>query len=102
MVDNKNIIYNGTRFVNDDGLIYKGGEANPDELETDEFLLREFDNKYFIEEISADRTELRLGTLPINSLVYQQEFKGLGSDNVVLIYDNDLNDTGENEFQIPT
>ena len=102
LVDNKNTIYNGTRFVNDDGLIYKGGEENPDELETDEFLLREFDNKYFIEEISADRTELRLGTLPINSLVYQQEFKGLGSDNVVLTYDNDLNDTGQNKFQIPT
>ena len=102
LVDNKNTIYNGTRFVNDDGLIYKGGEENPDELETDEFLLREFDNKYFIDEISADRTELRLGTLPIRSLVYQQEFKGLGSDNVVLTYNEELNDTGENQFQIPT
>ena len=100
LVDKENKIYNGTRFVNNNGLIYKGGEANPDELEKDEFLLRESDYKYYIDEISADRTELRLGTLPIRSLNYQTEFKGLGSDKIVLDYDKTLRDTGANTFQI--
>lgn len=100
LVDKENKIYNGTRFVNNNGLIYKGGETNPDELEKDEFLLREKDYKFYVDEISADRTELRLGTLPIRSLNYQTEFKGLGSDKIVLDYDKTLQDTGTNTFQI--
>ena len=63
LVDRENKIYNGTYFVSNKGLIYKGGETNPDELEKDEFLLREKDYKFYVDEISADRTEVRLATL---------------------------------------
>ena len=102
LVDRENKIYNGTYFVSNRGLIYKGGEANPDELEKDEFLLREKDYKFFIDEISADRTEVRLATLPIKSGRYNTEFKGLGSDEIVLDYNKTLQDTGDKIFQIPS
>jgi len=101
LVDRENKIYNGTYFVSNRGLIYKGGEANPDELEKDEFLLREKDYKFFIDEISADRTEVRLATLPIKSGRYNTEFKGLGSDEIVLDYNKTLQDTGDKIFEIP-
>ena len=102
LVDRENKIYNGTYFVSNRGLIYKGGEVNPDELEKDEFLLREKDYKFFIDEISADRTEVRLATLPIKSGRYNTEFKGLGSDEIVLDYNETLQDTGPNTFDIPS
>jgi hypothetical protein len=101
LVDRENKIYNGTFFVSNKGLIYKGGEANPDELEKDEFLLREKDYKFFVDEISADRTEVRLATLPIKSGRYNTEFKGLGSDEIVLDYNKTLQDTGDKIFEIP-
>ena len=50
LVDRENKIYNGTYFVSNRGLIYKGGETNPDELEKDEFLLREKDYKFYVDE----------------------------------------------------
>ena len=49
LVDRENKIYNGTYFVSNRGLIYKGGEANPDELEKDEFKVLEL-----LEEIIRD------------------------------------------------
>ena len=101
LVDRENKIYNGTYFVSNKGLIYKGGEANPDELEKDEFLLREKDYKFYVDEISADRTEVRLATLPIKSGRYNTEFKGLGSDEIVLDYNKTLQDTGDKIFEIP-
>ena len=102
LVDRDNRIYNGTYFVSNKGLIYKGGEVNPDELETDEFLLREKDYKFYVDEISADRTEVRLGTLPIKSGRYNTEFKGLGSDEIVLDYNETLQDIGDKLFEIPS
>jgi len=102
LVDNDNIIYNGTYFVSNKGLIYKGGEVNPDELETDEFLLREKDYKFYVDEISADRTEVRLATLPIKSQRYNTEFKGLGSDEIILDYNETLRDIGNKKFEIPS
>jgi len=102
LVDRENKIYNGTYFVSNKGLIYKGGEANPDKLETDDFLLREKDYKFYVDEISADRTEVRLATLPIKSGRYNTEFKGLGSDEIVLDYNETLQDTGTNTFDIPS
>ena len=102
LVDRENKIYNGTYFVSNRGLIYKGGETNPDELEKDEFLLREKDYKFYVDEISADRTEVRLATLPIKSGRYNTEFKGLGSDEIVLDYNKTLQDTGDKIFQIPS
>ena len=101
LVDRENKIYNGTYFVNNRGLIYKGGEINIDELEKDEFLLREKDYKFYVDEISADRTEVRLATLPIKSERYNTEFKGLGSDEIVLDYKETLEDTGDKMFEIP-
>lgn len=100
LVDRENKIYNGTYFVSNKGLIYKDGEANPDKLETDEFLLREKDYKFYVDEISADRTEVRLSTLPIKSGRYNTEFKGLGSDEIVLDYNETLKDTGDRVFKI--
>jgi len=102
LVDKENKIYNGTRFVSNKGLIYKGGEVNPDELEKDEFLLREKDYKFYVDEISADRTEVRLATLPIRSGRYNTEFKGLGSDEIVLDYNETLQDIGDKKFEIPS
>ena len=102
LVDRENKIYNGTYFVSNKGLIYKGGETNPDELEKDEFLLREKDYKFYVDEISADRTEVRLATLPIKSERYNTEFKGLGSDEIVLDYNETLQDTGDKIFEIPS
>jgi len=97
LVDRKNEIYNGDYFVNTNGLIYKGNEGDD---EVDENLLREFDYKFYIDEISADRTEVRLGTLPIKSQLYNTEFKGLGSDETILTYPNELQDVGTKIFQI--
>tara|TARA_Y100000385_G_scaffold13474_1_gene13639 strand:- start:6312 stop:7943 length:1632 start_codon:yes stop_codon:yes gene_type:complete len=102
LVDKENKIYNGTYFVSNKGLIYKGGEVNIDELEKDEFLLREKDYKFYVDEISADRTEVRLATLPIKSGRYNTEFKGLGSDEIVLDYKETLQDIGDKLFEIPS
>lgn len=102
LVDKTNTIYNGQYFVSQEGLIYKKGEINPDQLEKDEFLLTEKDYKYYIDEISSDRKELRLATYPYKSDKYKTEFKGLGSDDIVLTFGDNriIKQDGNKSFEI--
>ena len=74
LVDSNNEIYTGEYDVLIDGRIVKKG--------TDEEL-REMDYKYYIHEISNDKTEIRLTTLPINNEKYKKDFKGLGEQSLV-------------------
>lgn len=104
-----NKIWEGPTYVDDDGNILETSydeesETNvPTTLNEDNSnLLREVSLKYYIDEISSDRTEVRLLPFSIDDKIYNEEFKGIGKDKVVLTYDNELDilDNGNNEFRV--
>ena len=76
LVDGNKKIYTGEYDVLIDGNIVKSGK--PDEY------LEEIDYKYFVHQISNDKKEIRLATLPINNESYKAEFEGLGENKSVI------------------
>ena len=112
LLDKDNKPYDGPMFVDDDGNILKSDIQiiNDEEVVTQvtfskDILLREVSLKYYIDEISSDRTEIRLLPLSIDDKVYKQEFKGIGKEKIVITYDNTLtgpekSDSHQNKFRI--
>ena len=89
--DNSGVVYTGppsyTGFnekdywVNSDGVIFKGQEgdtASPEELD-----IREL--KYFVQEISPSRTEVRLAPLDIKLDKYKDDFANLYIDSATYV-----------------
>ena len=75
LVDSNKEIYTGEYDVLIDGRIV--------EKETGEEL-EELDYKYYVHQISNDKKEVRLTTLPINNETYKREFEGLGEQSTVV------------------
>ena len=75
LVDSDKEIYTSEYDVTIDGRILKDG--------TDEEL-EELEYKYFVHQISNDKKEIRLATLPINDEVYKREFEGLGEQESII------------------
>jgi len=97
LLDKDNKSYDGPMFIDDDGNILKSEIEIIDDEEVvkpvdydSDILLREVSLKYYIDEISSDRTELRLLPFSIDDKVYKQEFKGIGKEKIVITYDNTL------------
>ena len=84
LVDEQKKIYNGDFNVLIDGSIVKDDGSNE--------TLEEIDYKYFIHQISNDKQEVRLATLPINNLNYKKEFESLGDGKSVIYPANVGND----------
>ena len=104
-----NKVWEGPTYVDDDGNILETSYDEESETnipttrnEDNSNLLREVSLKYYIDEISSDRTEVRLLPFSIDDKIYNEEFKGIGKDKVVLTYDNELDilDNGNNEFRV--
>jgi len=104
-----NKVWEGPTYVDDDGNILETSYDEESETnipttrnEDNSNLLREVSLKYYIDEISSDRTEVRLLPFSIDDKIYNEEFKGIGKDKVVLTYDNELDilDDGNNEFRV--
>jgi hypothetical protein len=104
LVDDNNQIYTGEFDVLIDGRIVKQGTESE---------VRELDYKYYIEDISNNKKEIRLATLPIKNNRYKKEFSGLGEQSTVIYptleglgagtdvvkFDNPANNTS-NEFRL--
>ena len=75
LVDSNKEIYTGEYDVTIDGRILKEGTNKE---------LEELEYKYFVHQISNDKREIRLATLPINNEVYKREFEGLGEQESVI------------------
>lgn len=74
-------VYSGDHFVDTDGKIYAGTIRNPiiDEKSGKQIELLIQDDKYWIQEISPSRTEIRIRPNPaINDLDYYEQFRLLG------------------------
>ena len=67
----------GVFYVDDDGKVFQGEKPPADGSEPSELDVKEY--KFFIDEISADRTEVRLATQAINLDNYKDEFNKLYS-----------------------
>jgi len=65
----------GAFYVDEDGKVYEGEKPPTDGSEPSELDVKEY--KFFIDEISSDRTEVRLATQAINSDKYKDEFNNL-------------------------
>ena len=75
LVDSNKEIYTGEYDVTIDGRIVQQGTEKE---------LEELEYKYFVHQISNDKKEIRLATLPINNEVYKREFEGLGEQESVI------------------
>ena len=75
LVDSNKKIYTGEYDVTIDGRILKQGTQQE---------LKELDYKYFVHQISNNKKEIRLATLPINNERYKEEFDGLGENKSVI------------------
>ena len=62
----------GAFYVDEDGKVFQGEKPPVDGSEPSELDVKEY--KFFIDEISADRTEVRLATQAINLDNYKDEF----------------------------
>ena len=67
----------GAFYVDEDGKVFQGEKPPVDGSEPSELDVKEY--KFFIDEISADRTEVRLATQAINLDNYKDEFNSLYS-----------------------
>ncbi len=104
LLDKDNKPYDGPMFIDDDGNVLKSEIEiiNDEEVVkpvkySSKILLREVSLKYYIDEISSDRTELRLLPFSIDDKVYKQEFKGIGKEKIVITYDNTINAPAESD-----
>ena len=103
LLTQNNEVWEGPTWTDDDGNILQtiydeeaGTNAPALLLDDNTNLLQEVSLKYYIDEISSDRTEVRLLPFSIDDKIYKEEFKGIGKDKVVLTYDNKL-DTNTNQ-----
>ena len=88
-IDEDNDVWNGEITIDEYGTIFKSieNEETGENEQTGE-KLREVQYKYYIDEISSDRTEVRIAQLPIEEdTLYTEQFKGLSADGAVLRYD---------------
>ena len=104
LLDKDNKPYDGPMFIDDDGNVLKSEieiiddeEVVKPQIYNPKILLREVSLKYYIDEISSDRTELRLLPFSIDDKVYKQEFKGIGKEKIVITYDNTINGPAESD-----
>ena len=67
----------GAFYVDEDGKVFEGEKSPVDGSEPSELDVKEY--KFFIDEISADRKEVRLATQAINLYNYKDEFNRLYS-----------------------
>ena len=65
----------GLFYVDEDGKVYEGEKPPTDGSKPSELDVKEY--KFFIDDISADKTEVRLATQAINSDKYKDEFNNL-------------------------
>jgi hypothetical protein len=65
----------GAFYIDEDGKVFEGEKPPVDGSEPSELDVKEY--KFFIDEISADKTEIRLATQAINSDKYKDEFNNL-------------------------
>ena len=108
LLTQNNEVWEGPTYTDDDGNTLQTtydteSETNiPTTLNDDNSnLLREVSLKYYIDEISSDRTEVRLLPFSIDDKIYKEEFKGIGKDKVVITYDNKLDtDTNGKTFKV--
>ncbi|MBC8428541.1 PKD domain-containing protein [bacterium] len=88
----------GSFYVDEDGKVFQGERPPVDGTEPQELDVKEY--KFFIDEISADRTEIRLVTQAINLDRYKDEFYNLLSEGSVYVPDaNSL--YGKGKFPTP-
>jgi len=71
----------GAFYIDDEGKVYEGETSPTDGSEPNELDIREY--KFFIDEISADKKEVRLAPQSINSDKYKDEFNSLSDINGV-------------------
>ena len=76
LVDSNKKIYTGEYDVLIDGRIVKRDNPKSE--------LKELDYKYFVHQISNNKKEIRLATLPIDNERYKAEFEGLGENKSVI------------------
>ena len=108
LLTQNNEVWEGPTYTDDDGNTLQTtydteSETNlPTTLDKDNSnLLREVSLKYYIDEISSDRTEVRLLPFSIDDKIYKEEFKGIGKDKVVITYGNKLDtDTNGKTFKV--
>ena len=108
LLTQNNEVWEGPTYTDDDGNTLQTtydteSETNlPTTLDKDNSnLLREVSLKYYIDEISSDRTEVRLLPFSVDDKIYKEEFKGIGKDKVVITYDNKLDtDTNGKTFKV--
>jgi hypothetical protein len=87
----------GEFFVEDDGRVFVGTNRPTDGSEPTELDIKEY--KFFIDEISADRTEVRLATQVINLQKYKDEFFELSNTTNTYKSVIDVFGTGFGKFQ---
>jgi hypothetical protein len=87
----------GEFFVEDDGRVFVGTNRPTDGSEPTELDIKEY--KFFIDEISADRTEVRLATQVINLQKYKDEFFELSNTTNTYKSVIDAFGTGFGKFQ---
>jgi|LWDU01.1.fsa_nt_gi hypothetical protein len=75
LVDSNKKIYTGEYDVLIDGSIVEQGTEKE---------LEELDYKYYVHQVSNDKKEVRLATLPIKDKQYKKEFSGLGEQSTVI------------------
>ena len=68
----------GLFYVDEDGKVFEGEKPPADGSPPSELDVKEY--KFFIDEISADRTEVRLAPQVINLDKYKDEFSGLSDE----------------------
>jgi hypothetical protein len=69
----------GAFYVDDEGKVFEGENPPTDGSPPSELDVKEY--KFFIDEISADRMEVRLATQAINLMKYKKEFNELSNIN---------------------
>ena len=87
----------GEFYVEDDGKVYVGTNRPTDGSEPTELDIKEY--KFFIDDISADRTEVRLATQMINLQKYKDEFFELSNTTNTYRSVIDAFGTGFGKFQ---
>ena len=68
----------GAFYVDDDGKVFQGEKPPVDGSKPSELDVKEY--KFFVDEISADRTEVRLAPQSINLDRYKEEFDDLSNE----------------------
>jgi hypothetical protein len=78
VIDSDNKIFSGDYHVDDDGRIYKGKIKPIDGSPVVELAIKPY--KYFIHDISKNRSEIRIAPIGISDYRYKTPFSRLGSE----------------------